>query len=71
MQEPCLSECFLRNGFLWELTKYLMSESQKLFFDLLLVCTVAKTTLRQSYTEVQWNEALMLALEQRLLINWR
>lgn len=41
-----------------------MSKSQKLFFDLLLVYTGAKTTLRQPYKEAQWNEALMLAQEQ-------
>lgn len=43
-----------------------MSEFQKLFFDLLLVCTGAKTSLRQPYTEVQWNEALVLAQEQSI-----
>ncbi len=43
-----------------------MSESQKLFFDLLLVCTGAKTSLRKPYTEVQWNEALVLAQEQTI-----
>lgn len=43
-----------------------MSESQKLFFDLLLVCTGTKSTLWQPYTEVQWNEALMLAQEHSI-----
>lgn len=43
-----------------------MSESQKLFFDLLLVCTGARITLRQPYSEAEWNDALETAQEQAI-----
>lgn len=41
-----------------------MTKSQELFFELLLVCTGARDSLSQSYTEAQWNGALQMAQEQ-------
>ena len=46
------------------MSNVLMSESQMLFFELLLVCTGAKNSLSRLYTEEQWNEALVMAQEQ-------
>ena len=44
-----------------------MTKSQELFFDLLLVCTGARNSLRQQYTEEQWNGALTIAQEQTVV----
>ena len=44
-----------------------VKKSQELFFDLLLVCTGARDSLRQQYTEEQWNGALKLAQEQTVV----
>ena len=46
------------------LSNELMAESQRLFFELLFVCTGAKNSLSRPYTEEQWNDALELAQEQ-------
>ena len=48
------------------MSNVLMSESQMLFFELLLVCTGAKDSLSRLYTEEQWNEALVMAQEQSI-----
>lgn len=44
-----------------------VKKSQELFFDLLLVCTGAWDSLRQHYTEEQWNGALTMAQEQTVV----
>lgn len=41
-----------------------MSESQKLFFELLQVCVGAREALRRTYSEAEWNGALRMAQEQ-------
>lgn len=43
-----------------------MTESQRAFFELLLVCTGAKDSLSRIYTEAQWNDALDMAQEQAI-----
>jgi hypothetical protein len=43
-----------------------MTESQRLFYELLLVCTGAKNALSSMYTEVEWNNALEMAQEQSI-----
>ena len=44
--------------------KIFMNKSQELLFELLLVCTGAKNSLRQSYTEKEWSDALEIAINQ-------
>ena len=44
-----------------------VKKSQELFFDLLLVCTGARDSLRQQYAEEQWNGALTMAQEQTVV----
>ena len=48
------------------MSKILISESRKLFFELLLVCTGTKNALSRQYTEEQWNDVLMMAQEQSI-----
>ena len=43
-----------------------MTESQRLFYELLLVCTGVKNALSSMYTEVEWNNALEMAQEQSI-----
>lgn len=43
-----------------------MTESQELFFELLLVCTGAKDALTRTYSEAEWNDALEIAQEQSI-----
>lgn len=44
-----------------------MSKKQDLFFELLLVCTGQRDSLRQSYTQEQWEGALVVAKEQAIV----
>ena len=44
----------------------LLTKKKKLFFELLLVCTGAKGALSRSYSEAEWNDALLTAQEQAI-----
>ena len=48
------------------MSSLVIPEFQKLFFELLLVCTSAKVTLSRTYSETEWNNALELAQEQSI-----
>ena len=43
------------------------SKQQELFFELLLVCTGAKDSLRRQYDPADWNEALAIAQDQAIV----
>ena len=43
-----------------------MTNSETLFFELLQVCVGTRDSLKQVYTDKQWNEALEMAQEQTI-----